>query len=847
MRGGDPWQRERGRRWRRFASALTLPLLLVPAVGTAQTASRDGICDRTPVVHQQIVANLPGIDDCANVLPEDLSGLTGTLDLSRANLAALQSDDLAGLSGLTHLRLNNNRLTALPATLFRDLDSLEFLSLSDNRFATLPNTIFQGLDTLTRLLLNGNDGIVLPANVFQPLTRLEELELSRNRFTTLPTGIFRGLRNLEELDLNQNRLTTLPENTFNGLSNLERLYLYENRLTTLPARLFRGLRNLSRLELDRNRLASLPAGLFQELGASPSLDVLKLNNNQLTSLSAEIFRGLADLNELHLDTNQLTSLPAGLFEGLADLRKIYLGYNRITTLPPRMFEGLPLEVLQLHHNQFTRLPTGFFTGMTGDGAENVFFHENPTEGPTQYYPEYPFTLTVEAGENFPEVTARIAEGVPRETVLDLSSDGRPVGTLTIAAGSDEGSAPAAAPAGATVTVSGRVGDARTHGITWFRGFNFVLTPQSVVLSDGVAISIAAASPSVNEGGTATFTLTANEAPTQTLTINIALAGDLGTGVAATQSVTLNARATRTTFTVAAARLTGGNGAITATVRDGSGYAIGLASVAGVTVTDTDGGTTTDIEVWISGASANRVQEGGRVTFTLTASRTPATPLAVMVDVAGDGVTASERGSRSVTIDTGSARATFEVAARPDDVTALGNRAMTVIVRNGTGYRVDAPAMAVATVWEDDLASTRVALSISPEAINEGDSATTVTVTARLDRGAFPNATNVEITFGLAGQSTTTVDPMRFTITLAAGATTAEGTFTVTSSDDAVFRSGRITVSGTHASLPVNAATLLVRDNDPVGADVNSSGSLDASDALIMYYAYSLRSELGTGR
>ena len=99
----------------------------------------EGICDRTPAVKDAILEALMDIhncalvpdeieiddigDDCRLVTDAHLEAIV-TLDLSGKGLTAFEAHDLAGLTSLQELYLQDNALTTLPANLFRDLANL---------------------------------------------------------------------------------------------------------------------------------------------------------------------------------------------------------------------------------------------------------------------------------------------------------------------------------------------------------------------------------------------------------------------------------------------------------------------------------------------------------------------------------------------------------------------------------------------------------------------------------------------------------------------------------------------------------------------------------------------------
>ena len=104
------------------------------------------------------------------------------------------------------------------------------------------------------------------------------------------------------------------------------------------------------------------------------------------------------------------------------------------------------------------------------------------------------------------------------------------------------------------------------------------------------VTISAGTSPVTEGTAATFTITANPAPTTSLTVNVNVSetGNVMSGTPPS-SVTINANESSTTLTVATDddQADESNGVVTAEVAAGTGYTVGSSSSASVTVQDND--------------------------------------------------------------------------------------------------------------------------------------------------------------------------------------------------------------------------------------------------------------------
>ena len=187
-----------------------LCLLLVTVMGSEVWAQTAGICGRTQQVRDAIVSSVSGITDCADITATHLRNITGTLNLLSRNITTLQAGDFAGLTALTGLWLQNNRLSSLPAGVFDELTALTSLTLTDNQLSSLPAGVFDELTALIRLSLDANLLSRLPAGVFAELTALTVLRLDSNQLGRLPAGVFAGLTRLDALLLQGNPVDPLP-------------------------------------------------------------------------------------------------------------------------------------------------------------------------------------------------------------------------------------------------------------------------------------------------------------------------------------------------------------------------------------------------------------------------------------------------------------------------------------------------------------------------------------------------------------------------------------------------------------------------------------------------------------
>ena len=245
-----------------------------------------------------------------------------------------------------------------------------------------------------------------------------------------------------------------------------------------------------------------------------------------------------------------------------------------------------------------------------------------------------------------------------------------------------------------------------------------------------------AGSAVDEGGNATFTVTADLAPATDLTVawTVAQSGDyLAAPGAGQRTVVLTAGATSVALSVGTVddAADEADGSVSITLGTGTGYTVATGKgSAAVAVRDND-------EPAVSIAAGSGVTEGAAASFTVSASPVPAAPLDVTLSVgqSGDFAASGETGSRTVTIPvTGSA--TFEVAT-VDDGADEPDGSIAATLGTGTGYTVAAAPDNAATVAvsDNDAASSGPTISIADASFKEdqGNGHFTVTLSEPAER------------------------------------------------------------------------------------------------------------------
>ena len=189
-------------------------------VGTSATVVvtiEEGVCDRTPRVRAEIMAQVESID-CTSPTAFDLGRVT------QLNLAGPRPEQSPTEFGVPDMpRFEPGRKGVLSAG-DQHVVSIDVLQRAD----------FTNLANLLILNLQGNELSSLPDGVFAGLSQLSWLGMGGNRLSSLPDGVFAGLSQLSWLGMGGNRLSSLPDGVFAGLSQLSYLDLRWNPGAPFP-------------------------------------------------------------------------------------------------------------------------------------------------------------------------------------------------------------------------------------------------------------------------------------------------------------------------------------------------------------------------------------------------------------------------------------------------------------------------------------------------------------------------------------------------------------------------------------------------------------------------------------
>ncbi len=239
----------------------------------------------------------------------------------------------------------------------------------------------------------------------------------------------------------------------------------------------------------------------------------------------------------------------------------------------------------------------------------------------------------------------------------------------------------------------------------------------------------------------------------------------------------------------------------------------------ITITDDDAAPTA---ITLTAAPDTVAEEGGKKTVTVTATLGGSTTrsVATVVAVSVGGGTASSPADYAavkdftITIPAGaaSATATFDLTPvndsidEPNETVEVTGKAGTLTI---TGDMV--------TITDNDAAPTAITLTAAPDSVAESADKTEITVTASLGGNTTRSTATVvavSVGGGIASSPADYAAVEDFTITIAAGASEAEGTFDFTPVDDSVDEPNEtVEVSGKASGFTVTGDTITITDDD----------------------------------
>ena len=325
-------------------------------------------------------------------------------------------------------------------------------------------------------------------------------------------------------------------------------------------------------------------------------------------------------------------------------------------------------------------------------------------------------------------------------------------------------------------------------------------------------AIASGTTPVAEGATVSFTISLDRAAPTALSVavSVADAGGVLSG-AAPRSVAFATSDNSKTITLPTRDDNAIKTASTVTVSlaTGSGYTLGTATSASVSVTDND------TAVWTVSAQPTEIAEGGSSTITLAVANGKTFTANQTVSLAVTGTASGSDYSLSateLTLPAGASSVTATVTARDDASVESDETVIVTAIHDGQPI-----GSATVTIEANDVAVWTV--SAQPTEIAEGGSST-ITLAVANGKTFTANQTVSLAVTGTASGSDYSLSATELTLPAGASSVTA----TVTARDDASVESDEtVIVTAIYDGQPIGSATVTIEANDvPLSNDATLS-------------------------
>lgn len=278
------------------------------------------------------------------------------LDLSHNRLEDLESIDIPAMRNLVSLKIANNKLKALPASLAK-LSDIRVLDVSSNYFTEFPPVICD-MPNLYELDISFNSIEELPETIGK-LASLSRFIITNNKLKNFPATVS-GMDLLRELDCRFNALHNID--VLSSLPALEALHCGHNVISAVsPPSRFAKLRHF---RMNKNPTTAL----LLPVAPDPSrtmITYLNVAGAKLSALDEAVFDALQNLEQLVLDDNAFTALPH--LGKLKKLQSLQCANNSLQALPKEIGLLTALKVIDVHCNNLKSLPGELWQVVTLEG------------------------------------------------------------------------------------------------------------------------------------------------------------------------------------------------------------------------------------------------------------------------------------------------------------------------------------------------------------------------------------------------------------------------------------------------------------------------------------------------
>ena len=354
------------------------------------------------------------------------------------------------------------------------------------------------------------------------------------------------------------------------------------------------------------------------------------------------------------------------------------------------------------------------------------------------------------------------------------------------------------------------------------------------------------SASVTEGTDATFTVTADHAPSAAITVNYTVSQEGDFVSAGTRTLNFSGTTTTISVTTLDDKLIEPDGSVTVTLNTGQSYVVGSSDTATVTVTDDD---TPAESATFTPSSVSVSENSGTASYTVVLDSRPTADVTVALSVSGpvkiDGpggnIAFKDSDSLTFTTTNWDTAQTVRVQGQDDVLDNPGDERAAMITHDfsssgDSGYNALANEVVSVAVSDEDAAPSKITLRVDADvsttgvvesSVAEGGGPKTVRVTATITSSTrFGIDQSVTVIVGVDGDGATEGIDYEMVadqvLVIDAGAGSGSTTFTLTPvDDDDVEPSEELLVIGALSGVNFTgamfqAATIDITDDDTAG-------------------------------
>ena len=369
------------------------------------------------------------ITDCLNAglpsVPTEYIHLGTTyLDLRRNNIRFIREEAFFGLSNLSTLLLDDNRVSDIEANAFRGLSNIVRLSirrnrlklvrgdalagvsgdesacaarqncvidLRDNDIATVERNAFAWVRRLSVLLGGGDDHLTIDAYAFYGVRDVPRVEIRDVPTLTLKPRIFTNAENVGAVLISGTHIPVLRDFTFEGLKNVHTLEFSQCILGDVQPFAFSGVSyaaspavmwNATTMTLARSDEASPSyAAAASKGGATPEPDyigggLVNVTGCRVDVIPTDAFRD-TNLASVVIVDSVVTLVDKLAFRGMSKLRLLVIARTRLEILARRCFgEMSRVRRLLFYYNILDEIPPNAFKNSEGIGRLSFFLLRN---------------------------------------------------------------------------------------------------------------------------------------------------------------------------------------------------------------------------------------------------------------------------------------------------------------------------------------------------------------------------------------------------------------------------------------------------------------------------------------